>query len=178
MAGCSRRGLSLVEMLVVVAIIALLVGLLLPAVQAARESARRLRCEANLKQVGLAVLSHHDARWTLPTTVLSGSVSARGDFDPRSGTSHSWLVQLLPHLEEQQRFDRFDLTRAVFDAAAATGLPGPESDRPEVIGGAEEWDSRGAWAVGWNAASVLAYDMHPFPDAPPFRHFPMSLGHT
>ncbi|MGI9176297.1 MAG: DUF1559 domain-containing protein [Pirellulales bacterium] len=249
MTGCSRRGLSLVEMLVVVAIIAVLVGLLLPAVQAARESARRLKCAANLKQVGLAVLSHHDARRRLPTTVLSGTVSPRGEFDPRSGTSHSWLVQILPYLEEQSRFDRFDLRRDLFDPGAAAGAPGPEADRPEVmscpgdpggppfrhetltrgrpcgrgsyaawaspyhveyqqrypaalgwrprprlgdlrdgthatlvaaevISGADEWDSRGAWAVGWNAASVLAFDMHPYPDAPPFRHFPMSLGHT
>lgn len=249
MSGSGRRGFTLVEVLVVVAIIAVLIGLLLPAVQSARESARRLRCSANLRQVGLAVLSHHEARRLLPTTVSSGTVARRGDFDPRSGTSHSWLVQILPYLEEQTRFDRFDLARSLFDPGTKAGTPAPESDRPavlacpgdaggppfrhatltrgracakgsyaawaspyhveyqhrypaplgwrsrprladlrdgagttlvasEVLGGPEEWDARGAWAVGWNGASVLAFDMHPYPDAPPFRHFPMSLGHT
>jgi|LakMenEpi03Aug12_release.lakeMendotaPanAssembly.Ray.scaffolds.fasta_scaffold80371_3 prepilin-type N-terminal cleavage/methylation domain-containing protein/prepilin-type processing-associated H-X9-DG protein len=247
--AASRRGFTLVEVLVVVAIIAVLVGLLLPAVQAARESARRLRCAANLRQVGLAVAAHHEARRLLPTTVSSGTVARRGDFDPRSGTSHSWLVQILPYLEEQARFDRFDLGRSLFDPGPKAGPPGPEAERPavlacpgdaagpafrdptltgdrpcakgsyaawaspyhvefqhrypaalgwrprprlgdlrdgastslvasEVLGGPEAWDARGAWAVGWNAASVLAFDMHPYPDRPPFRHFPMSLGHT
>ncbi len=249
MAGGSRRGFSLVEILVVVAIIGLLLGLLLPAVQSARESARRLACASNLKQVGLAVMAHHEARRLLPTTVSSGTIARRGDFEPRSGTSHSWLVQILSFLEEQARFDRFDLSRSLFEAAPRQGVSGPESDRPEVlvcpsdpggppfrhdtltkgrpcgkgsyaawaspyhvefqqrfpaalgwrprprlrdlrdgmhatimaaevIAGPEAWDARGAWAVGWNGASVLAYDMHPYPDAPPFRHFPMSLGHT
>jgi len=249
MTGGGRRGFTLVEVLVVVAIIAVLVGLLLPAVQAARESARRLRCSANLKQVGLAVLAHHEARRALPTTVSSGTVARRGDFDPRSGTSHSWLVQILPQLDEQPRFDRFDLARSLFDPGPKAGTPGPEADRPailacpgdaggpafrhatltrdrpcakgsyaawaspyhveyqhrypaplgwrprprladlrdgahatlvasEILAGPEAWDARGAWAVGWNAASVLAYDMHAYPDVPPFRHFPLSLGHT
>ncbi|MFM7184811.1 MAG: DUF1559 domain-containing protein [Planctomycetota bacterium] len=249
MARGVQRGVTLVEILVVVAIIGLLIGLLLPAVQAARESSRRLACAANLKQIGLAVLAHHEARRLLPTAVVSGSVSERGDVDPRSGTSHSWLVQVLPYLEEQSRYDRFDLTRSIFEPRSPDSAAGPEAERPavlacpgdpggvpfrhetftagrpcakgsyaawaspyhvefqhrhpgalgwrprprlaslrdgtqstlvasEVLGGSADWDARGAWALGWNAASVLAFDMHPYPDAPPFRHFPLSLGHT
>ena len=249
MTRVSRRGFTIVELLVVIAIIATLLGLLLPAVQSARESARRLKCAANLRQIGLGVIAHHDARRLLPTTVTSGSVSPRGDMDPRSGTSHSWLVKILPFLEEQARFDRFDLSRSVFEPEAVTPATGPARERPEVLAcpgdpggppfqhetltrglpfgrgnyaawaspyhvehqhrhpaalawrprprfadlhdgtqatlvaaevlaGRDAWDARGAWAIGWNAASVLAFDMHPYPDAPPFRHFPMSIGHT
>ena len=133
MARVSRRGFTIVELLVVIAIIATLLGLLLPAVQSARESARRLKCAANLRQIGLGVIAHHDARRLLPTTVTSGSISPRGDMDPRSGTSHSWLVKILPYVEEQARFDRFDLSRSVFEPEAVTPATGPATGRPEVL---------------------------------------------
>lgn len=82
-------GFTLVELLVVIAIIGTLVGLLLPAVQAAREAANRMSCNNNLKQQGLAVTLHHDAKKTFP--------SGRNTRDPMGV---SWAFRMLPYMEE------------------------------------------------------------------------------
>lgn len=94
-------GFTLVELLVVIAIIGVLVALLLPAVQAARESARRTQCKNNLKQIGLALQNIHDTENALPQGVYG---------DPRpSATDNSqglsWFTRVLPYIEEQARFD-------------------------------------------------------------------------
>ncbi len=93
----ARRAFTLVELLVVIAIIGVLVALLLPAVQAARESARRMRCQNNLKQIGLASHSFHDVTGELPKA-----------FSPTTGLS--WHVYILPYLEQQALFNQFDTT--------------------------------------------------------------------
>lgn len=98
-----RRGFSLVELLVAIAIIGTLVGLLLPAVQSARESARRTKCASNLRQLGLAVHVHDSVTRRLP-----------GTFGPRG---ESCLVPLLPFLEEGVLHARFDATKVLADAA-------------------------------------------------------------
>lgn len=90
-------GFTLVELLVVIAIIGILVGLLLPAVQAARESARRTQCINNLRQVGLAAHNYHDTFGVLPTAVTAGRASGSDDdFE----VSFTWITQLFPFLEE------------------------------------------------------------------------------
>lgn len=105
----SRRGaFTLVELLVVIAIIATLIGLLLPAVQSAREAARRIQCANNLKQVGLGLLSYHEARMRLPP----GGAMDRVPFGvvPNSGVGYggsSWMVYLLPYVEERVLYDRW-----------------------------------------------------------------------
>ncbi|MCA9109603.1 MAG: DUF1559 domain-containing protein [Planctomycetaceae bacterium] len=93
-----QRGFSLVELLAVVAIIAILIALLLPAVQMAREAARRTQCKNNLKQLGLALHNYHDTFLTFP-------IGARR----QRGTGPSWYVGLLPYFEQQNVFNQFDM---------------------------------------------------------------------
>jgi prepilin-type N-terminal cleavage/methylation domain-containing protein len=96
-----RRGFTLVELLVVIAIIGVLVALLLPAVQAAREAARRMQCGNKLKQIGLALHNYESTHKTLPI----GSLWARGGL-ANPGWGMSWWVRVLPYLELNALNDR------------------------------------------------------------------------
>jgi prepilin-type N-terminal cleavage/methylation domain-containing protein/prepilin-type processing-associated H-X9-DG protein len=96
-------GFTLVELLVVIAIIGILVALLLPAVQAAREASRRAKCINNLKQWANAMHLHNDAKGTLPV----GSWSSNGS---DSGSRHSWVPFLWPYVDEQALFDVYDFS--------------------------------------------------------------------
>src|SRR4051812_45898204 len=98
-----RSGFTLVELLVVIAIIGVLVALLLPAVQAAREAARRSQCTNNLKQIGLAMNNYHDAKKQLPY----------GSAWPKNSTA-AWKIPgptahaaILPYMEQQNVYDLF-----------------------------------------------------------------------
>jgi prepilin-type N-terminal cleavage/methylation domain-containing protein/prepilin-type processing-associated H-X9-DG protein len=93
-----NRGFTLVELLVVIAIIGVLVALLLPAVQAAREAARRSQCANNLKQIGLAVLNYESARKVLPYSNMLGGTYSIGSADMLSG----WTREILPYAENRQ----------------------------------------------------------------------------
>jgi prepilin-type N-terminal cleavage/methylation domain-containing protein/prepilin-type processing-associated H-X9-DG protein len=100
------RGFTLVELLVVIAIIGILVALLLPAIQAAREAARRTQCKANLKNIGLAVLNHVDTKKTFPTGGITWGVLIEDylEGDRLVGNEQmglGWGFQILPFLEEQ-----------------------------------------------------------------------------
>jgi prepilin-type N-terminal cleavage/methylation domain-containing protein len=91
-----RRGFTLIELLVVIAIIGVLVGLLLPAVQAAREAARRIQCTNNLKQMGLALQNYHDAIGAFPP----GYISRRGPDGDNIGPGWGWGAMILPQIEQ------------------------------------------------------------------------------
>jgi prepilin-type N-terminal cleavage/methylation domain-containing protein len=97
-----RSGFTLVELLVVIAIIGILVGLLLPAVQAAREAARRMQCQNNLKQLSLSMHNMHSATNKLPY-LRKGPLN---NLNAVGATAHSWAVVVLPYLEQSPLYDR------------------------------------------------------------------------
>ena len=107
----TRTGFTLVELLVVIAIIGVLVALLLPAVQAAREAARRMQCSNNLKQIGLAFHNFHDANKRLPPAMDYGNTSVR----PGTLTGWGWSAYIMPYLEGGAAFDQIDFDKLLFE---------------------------------------------------------------
>lgn len=118
-----RHAFSLVELLVVIAIMGVLISLLLPAVQAARESARRVQCVNHLKQLSLAALNYESTYGRLPPSALLDSLEKTYSsketpypvVDQRVGKQFSWAVLLLPFIEQQNLYDEFDLSLTVFE---------------------------------------------------------------
>jgi len=111
-----RPAFTLVELLVVIAIIGILVALLLPAIQAAREAARRTQCVNQLKQIGLGLQNHGDIYKAFPKGSYSSTTGPNG---------LAWTVKILPFIEEQNLYAKFDLTKG-YDAADGVA---PATDR-------------------------------------------------
>ena len=110
----NRRGFTLVELLVVVSIIAILIALLLPAVQNARATARRIQCANNLKQIGLALQTYHDANGSLPPAAIWG----RPNYNmvrPQWAYHHTWMTMILPQIEQQPLYDMMDPRLRAYD---------------------------------------------------------------
>ena len=102
----SNRGFTLIELLVVISIIAILIALLLPAVQQAREAARRTQCKNNLKQIRLALHNYHGVNRTFPPFFINRSGNNGRIADPDKGAN--WLVFLLPYVEQSALYDKWD----------------------------------------------------------------------
>jgi prepilin-type N-terminal cleavage/methylation domain-containing protein len=134
----TRSAFTLVELLVVIAIIGVLVALLLPAVQYAREAANRMSCSNNLKQIGLAMHNYHDVHRRLPPGWI-GTTD-----DPAAPTGWGWASMILPQIEQGPLYDRIDFNVPVAHAANA-------DERTVVIasylcpsdGGEDRWEHGG-----------------------------------
>lgn len=237
MSKSGRPGFSLVELLVVIAIIGVLIALLLPAVQSARESARRLACRNNLKQLGLAVLNYESSMRRLPASgLVKHDAAVYVPFDPKPGSGRegsmlSWIVEILPQLDESPLYDQFDFSRTAIDqpknpqaqpiasiVCPSDSAQGSNYVDADLTGGRrfakgnyaaftspyhidlQNWypgalvanrrqrinaitdgtshtfclgeirtrsnpaDQRGAWALAWSGATLLAFDGHPLPN--------------
>jgi prepilin-type N-terminal cleavage/methylation domain-containing protein/prepilin-type processing-associated H-X9-DG protein len=117
------RGFTLIELLVAIAIIAVMIALLLPAVQAAREVARRVQCTNNLKQIGIALHGYHDAVGTFPMGYIAGGRFVDGATD--TATGWGWAAMILPQLEQGPLFNaaNFSLSVAAPQNATVIGTP-------------------------------------------------------
>lgn len=122
----SSRGFTLVELLVVIAIIGILVALLLPAVQAAREAARRSQCTNNLKQLGIALQNYHDTHRVFPPSGLNhGSIASAPYVPINTIMNTSGFVLMLPFLEQQPLFSRFNSNASACSSTYSGNLAAP-----------------------------------------------------
>jgi prepilin-type N-terminal cleavage/methylation domain-containing protein/prepilin-type processing-associated H-X9-DG protein len=118
-----RRGFTLIEVLVVIAVIGVLVGLLLPAVQSAREAARRIQCTNNLKQIALAAHGYADVWATLPRGSYMQRITAGGgvtDADGNPYLSGSFFISLLPYMDQGPMYNAMNFDVNIYTAINAT----------------------------------------------------------
>ena len=152
----SRSGFTLVELLVVIAIIGVLVALLLPAVQAAREAARRSSCSNNLKQLGLALQNYHDTHNVLPLGTLNANVTS--EF---SGLRMTWALPLFPFMEQGNVHSQYDFSQPYYSAINCDSATKPTAAQiPTMLcssdGGAKQRISPGSPGLRYHSRGNYA----------------------
>ncbi|MCR9116876.1 MAG: DUF1559 domain-containing protein [bacterium] len=160
----NSNGFTLVELLVVIAIIGVLIALLLPAVQAAREAARRTQCNNNLKQLGLGVQNYHDINRHMPYGGSDGPTNTCCSATVRTGWS--WAYQLLPFIEQQNIHDL--ASDADVYASAVNGYYCPSRRIPQVYSGRARSDyavNGGSTMTGYGADGPLPRQWKTLPQA-------------
>src|SRR5262245_35023352 len=125
--SCRRRAFTLVELLVVIAIVGVLVALLLPAIQAAREAGRRAECQNHLRQLALAVTNYSNSLRSYPASGIVNT--AVQPYDPQSGKMFSWAVLILPFAEQGSLHEQFNFNVSVLAQAAID----PQATQPTVL---------------------------------------------
>ena len=115
-----RRGFTLIELLVVILIISILIAMLIPAVQAARQTAQRVQCSNNLKQIGLALLQYHDGANSLPPAAIWGRPAwvagqPSTSIKPQLAYHHTWLTMILPQLGQTVLYDMMNPRLRAYD---------------------------------------------------------------
>lgn len=167
-----RNGFTLIELLVVMAIISIMVSMLLPAVQNARETARRTQCQNHLKQMGLALHSYHDVHLCFPPGSIAANpssvvvdcgstdsfdaVDVWGEASSTSNGTHgtSWMLRILPQIEQSNVFKKWDFSQSVLtnESVARRNLPlfYCPSRRTEIRSG----DDRAIMFQNWTAGGT------------------------
>jgi prepilin-type N-terminal cleavage/methylation domain-containing protein/prepilin-type processing-associated H-X9-DG protein len=118
-AQLSRRGFTLIELLVVIAIIAILIGLLLPAVQKVRAAAARAKCSNNLKQLAIAVHSYHDSYNRIPQNAITIDYSWGPDSGLPGNVTWTWIARILPYIEQGPLATTYNIPAGTLGAAQA-----------------------------------------------------------
>jgi type II secretory pathway pseudopilin PulG len=175
-----------VELLVVIAIIGVLVALLLPAIQAAREAARRSSCGNNLKQIGLALQNYHDARKAFPYAAVVSVAANSGNIQKLAGMIEpNWVVAILPFIEAGNVMSLYDKNAYYLDSALnysfhAATLPfmlcPSDSNAPTPYNGAEA-NAVGGYLGGTSSPSVWARGCYAANSSPRYDGFTVSPAH-